>query len=249
MMKAPFRSNTIQLGRGGLVLAMLFVLGIGALLVGPSVRDFVAVALAQVPAEYSVLPRSILISRLTAAEVELSRTRYQTLLYQGVAEKNQALEKELQLRPQSSYTAARVLSAPPRTHYDTLLIDAGTSDGVMMGDSVSHEGVAVGSVTEVSTHSSLVELYSSPGSTHDAVIGTQKGITVLHGTGGGSLEALVPGDIAIEVGDVVRDARTDYVFGVVVAVHRRETDTEQYISIALPEPPSDIRIVSLTHAP
>jgi cell shape-determining protein MreC len=249
MMKTPFRSNTSRLGRSGFVLTGVAVLAVLVLFFGPFIRDSVASLLAHVPEAYATLPRSILISRLTAAETELTRTRYQALLYQHMDEKVHALETELKLRSHATYGAARVLAAPPRTHYDTLLLDTGSSDGVRMGDSVSVQGFAIGTVTEVSPYSSLVELYSSPGSTHDAILGNEKGIIILHGTGGGSLEALVPGDITIETGDVVRDARSEYVFGVVVAVRHRETDTEQYISIALPQPPGDIRIVSLTHAP
>lgn len=249
MMKAPFRSNAVHLGRGGILLVSLIVVGISVLLFGPFIRDVFSSVLTHVPEEYALLPRSILISRLTAAETEVTRTRYQALLYQQAQDKILSLETELTLRPHGTYGAARVLAAPPRTHYDTLLLDAGAVDDVRMGDSVSHEGFAIGSVTEVSQHTALVELYSSPGSTHDAILGNEKGITVLHGTGGGSLEALIPGDIKIETGDLVRDARTDYVFGVVVAVRHRETDTEQYISIALPQPPSAIRTVSLTHTP
>jgi len=133
-------------------------------------------------------------------------------------------------------------------HYDTLLIDSGESEGVMVGDTVSVEGIALGTVTELSTHSSLVELYSSPGRTLDAEVGVSAGTIVVYGVGGGALEALMPGDLEVRVGDAVRDIRTGYVFGVVVSVVHRETDTEQYVSIALPVAPGAIRVVSLSHS-
>ena len=249
MMIPPFRSSRPRLGqRGAVLFALAFVAVVLIVLAGPYIRDVVASFLSRIPEEYAVLPRSVLVSRLAAAETEVLHTRYQSILYQDVLGRIQKLETELELRPQSAYLAARVLAAPPRLHYDTLLIDSGESEGVMVGDTVSVEGIALGTVTELSTHSSLVELYSSPGRTLDAEVGVSAGTIVVYGVGGGALEALMPGDLEVRVGDAVRDIRTGYVFGVVVSVVHRETDTEQYVSIALPVAPGAIRVVSLSHS-
>lgn len=249
MMRTPFQSRPPQYGKIGAVAIGLLLTVFILFAVGPTVRDVVASLLSAVPHEYSVLPRSVLISRLTAAEEELTRTRYQSLLYQDALTRIQSLETQLRLTPTTAYTAARVLAAPPRTHYDTLLIDKGSADGVREGDTALVESFALGAVTQISEHSSLVELYSSPGATRDAEIGTEKGIMVVRGAGGGALESLVPGEVVVEVGDVVRDTRTGLVLGVVVAVTKRETDTEQYVSIALPVSLASLRVVSLQHAP
>lgn len=249
MMTPQFRSNRPHLGeRSTLLLVVAVVVVMFAILIGPYIRDVVASFLSRIPEEYAVLPRSVLVSRLAAAETEVLHTRYQSILYQDALRRIQKLETELELRPQSAYLAARVLAAPPRMHYDTLLIDSGESEGVMVGDTVSVEGMALGTVTELSTHSSLVELYSSPGRTLDAEVGSGAGTIVVYGVGGGALEALMPGDLEVRVGDVVRDIRTGYVFGVVVSVVHRETDTEQYVSIALPVAPGAISVVSLSHS-
>lgn len=248
-MRAQFQSNRPRLGkRGAVFLVATVILIVFVILTGSYVRDVVASFLSKVPEEYALLPRSVLVSRLAAAETEVLHTRYQSILYQDVLRRIQKLEAELDLRPSSAYRAARVIAAPPRMHYDTLLIDSGESDGVLVGDTVSVEGIALGAVTELSSHSSLVALYSSPGATHDAEIGVGGGTVVVYGVGGGALEALMPGDIEVSVGDIVRDVRTGYAFGVVVSVVHRETDTEQYVSIALPVAVSAVSIVSLSHS-
>ena len=242
----PFQRNRFDKTKVAQIFVVLLLLGV-VVLVGPWVRDLVAGVFTRVPTEYAVLSRSVLVSRLAAAETEVQRTKYQSLLYQDTLQKVQALEKELGLRPREAYGAARVLAAPPKTQYDTLLIDSGAVDGVVVGDVASVEGIAVGIVTDVSEHSALVELFSSPGSQHDATVGALEGTIVLHGVGAGTLEATVPGDMEIERGDTVRSVRSGAVFAVVLSTARREIDTEQLISVVLPVTPGSIHTVSLTH--
>lgn len=230
------------------VLATAVVLLV-AVLIGPWLRDVVVSLMSRAAdvTQYALVPRAVLISRLEAAETELARTRYQGVLYESVAEKARHLETELGLRPVMSYSAARVVGQPPRTQYDTLLIDKGSDEGVVLGDVASVEGIAVGTVTSVSPSSAVVELYSSPGAEHDAELGDQKAIVVVVGRGGGALDSLVPGALDIRVGDAVRDVRTGYIFGTVVSVVHREIDTEQLLHLALPVDLTRLRVVSLTH--
>lgn len=217
---------------------------------GPWVRDTLSVALWGVVRvqEAVPLPRAVLASRLAALEDEVQRITYQSVLYAAQAERIQALETELGVRPQEAYTSAEVLGAPPRTHYDTLLIRAGTEDGVLLGDMVSAQGVALGTVTAVSDTTATVQLFSSPGATQDAVV-SEGAIIVVTGLGGGALEAYAPGELGVAVGDTVSDARSGEVFGVIAAIVRREVDTEQYLMITTPLAPSTVRLVSLTHSP
>lgn len=246
-MRASFRRSVANRTRALFVVAVLGALVL--LFIGPWVRDVVSSLYAVLPTEYQLLSRSVLMSRLTAAETELARTRYQSLLYGDALEEIARLERVLSLRSIGSYGGARVLSAPPRTQYDTLLIAAGAGDGVLVGDRASVEGFVVGVVTRVSQSSALVELYSSPGAMHDARIGNTEGVVEALGIGGGALEATVPGEIKVERGDIVRDARSNDPFGVVLSVTRREIDTEQYLSIALPVVPTSVQVVTLSHAP
>ncbi len=102
---------------------------------------------------------------------------------------------------------AGVVSRPPATPYDTLVIDAGTEEGVAVGDEVSAGGgVVVGTVSDAYEHSARVMLFSAPGSVYEAllVLSGSAGGTVpltVEGQGGGSLRAQVPAGTAVAVGD------------------------------------------------
>lgn len=247
MMKVPSqRSHTprqafVLLATVGLVLLVL--------LFGSTVRDFVVGLTLAVPESYTVMPRSVLVSRLEAAEQELARIRYQAYLYESTHQELQALKAELALRDDEAYASARVVAQPPKTQYDTVLISAGERDGVTVGDSVFSQGFLVGFVTQVSEKSALVELYASPGSQHDVMSSEEGGVIVAVGLGGGLLEARVPGGMPIERGAVMRDVRTGAPFGVVLSVLERDIDTEKVLSIVQPMAPSTLRTVSLVKRP
>ena len=229
------------------LVAVVLVLVMGTL-AAPWIRDLaVSVRTTVDVGRYALTPRSVLIERLDSAEQELQRIRYQAVLFQSLELEYVALRKEVLLADTAPYGVARVVSAPPKTHYDTLLIAAGADDGVLVGDLVSAHGVLVGVVTEVSQHSAITELYSSPGHELDARIGDSDAIVVVRGVGGGSLEAYVPDSILVVPGDSVVDAKSGYVFGSVARVTKRDIDTSAALTIVLAAPVSSFSIVSLTH--
>ncbi len=227
--------------------AVALVLIVGTVL-APWIRDVVVSMRVTVDAgRYALTPRSVLVERLTSAESELQRIRYQALLFQNLEQKYDALRTEVLLSHVAPYGVAHVVSRPPQTHYDTLLIDAGSADGVLVDDVVSAGGVLMGVVTSVSAHAAVVELYSSPGHELDARIGDSDAIVVVRGVGGGSFEASVPDSIVVVPGDVVIDAKSGYTFGSVAKVTKREIDTSATLNIVLATSVSSLTFVSLTH--
>lgn len=248
-MMTPRSHYKSGLSRGVKTLLVTIAVVVVGLLVGAYVRDGAVLILntTDEARRYALLPRAVLIERLIASETELTAIRYQSILYGDVSERLATLSREMSLQSPGIYLTARVISAPPKTHYDTLLIAAGENAGVRLGDLVTVHGVAFGTVTDVSSGSSLVELYSSPGATHDAYVGDSEGIVVIRGVGGGALETSIPNDLDIAVGDTVTDSKTGYVFGVVSDVLRREIDTSALVRISLAAPPNSLRYVSLTH--
>lgn len=195
--------------------------------------------------EYALLPKAVLIERLRTAEENLQNTRYQSIAYETVTRELADLRTEVGARALEAHMTARILATPPRSHYDTILIFAGEEDGVAPNDIVMVEGVALGVVTELRPFSSIVELYSMPGTERDAKIGDAT--VVAYGVGGGALEARVPDELMVVAGDPVSDPYTGYVIGIVQSVEKREIDTDQYVRIALPTSFSDLVYVSLVH--
>jgi cell shape-determining protein MreC len=237
-----FGRRALHVGNGLILLGALYLLSAelrdGATLLQARSADAL---------EYALVPRAVLIDRLSAREDELQRVRYQSILYETQAGALAALEKETLLRPSTAYGSARVVAVPPRTHYDTVLIAAGTEQGVRLGDIVTIEGIAVGQVTDVSDQSALAQLYSSPGAEHDAVIGSERAIVVTQGLGGGALETSVPGGVSIARGDAVVDPRTGLVFAYITEVVERDIDTSVLVRMTLPFAVNDLRYVSLIH--
>jgi cell shape-determining protein MreC len=104
---------------------------------------------------------------------------------------------------------AGVLMRPPNIPYDTLLIDAGSAQGVTMGDIVSAGGTtAIGRITSVYGTQSRATLFSAAGESYQALLqlSAQGGVSVplsFVGQGGGSMSAEVPSGTRVTLGDHV----------------------------------------------
>lgn len=96
---------------------------------------------------------------------------------------------------------ARVLSRPPTTRYDTLIVDVGAREGVAVGDLVVYAGSVLGAVRSVTERTSIIVMYSSPGErTLVHVAGASTTPTVAEGMGAGNFRARVPRDVAVAEG-------------------------------------------------
>lgn len=164
----------------------------------------------------------------------------------ALAAENAQLRAELGRPDSVQKILAAVLEQPPGTPYDTLVVDAGKAEGVVLGARVSAGALAVGTVDEVQPHSSRVVLYSAPGQTYQAVL-LSAGASVpvaIEGQGGGSLVGHVPAATAVAVGDTVQfpELGGDLV-GTVSAVTGSESETFKTIYLRLPVNVFELRFV------
>lgn len=133
----------------------------------------------------------------------------------ALADRNALYQENLLLKSKFGRDAgahtllAAVLMHPPGTPYDTLIIDVGAQEGITQGALVSAGGSSsIGTVSDVYSSTSRVTLFSSPGSTYNALLllsgqaGTGIPI-VLSGEGAGSMVAQVPSATPVRVGDTV----------------------------------------------
>lgn len=127
----------------------------------------------------------------------------------------------------NKFIAASVLVHPPRTPYDSLIIDAGAVDGVPLDAEVSlPEGPKIGTVIEVFSKSSRVKLFSSNGEKTNAVLERFNVPVTLLGRGGGNFGISLPRDVAIEVGDkIISGNLTPTMIGVVGDIEMKPTDS------------------------
>jgi rod shape-determining protein MreC len=81
------------------------------------------------------------------------------------------------------YVTARVIAQSPSAYAGTLMIDAGSAQGLGMLMPVIDETGLIGRLIEVGTHSARVQLISDPGSRIPIVIATSRQQAILAGTG------------------------------------------------------------------
>ncbi|MBA3733199.1 rod shape-determining protein MreC [Patescibacteria group bacterium] len=121
--------------------------------------------------------------------------------YDVLSKENQEIKTVLG-RKNSIHRVAGILSKPPRSPFDTFVIDAGSSEGVFIGNKVYiSENIIIGTITNVTPHTSLVQLFSTGGLKQDAVVSRTGTMLTITGRGGANFEIEVPKDTDILWGD------------------------------------------------
>jgi cell shape-determining protein MreC len=105
-------------------------------------------------------------------------------------------------KQESRLVAAAVLSHPPQTPYDVLIIDAGSTQSVIEGSKViSLEGSVLGVVSKSFPEKARVKLYSTNGEQTNVVLERDGLSVILNGSGGGNFKLVLPRDVKVEKGD------------------------------------------------
>lgn len=99
---------------------------------------------------------------------------------------------------------AGVVSHPPQSPYDTLVVAAGTKDNVGIGmEAFAQGGTPLGLVSGVTAHFSRITLFSTAGAMTAGWVGNTALALSLQGGGGGTFSAFVSRDMPVHIGDVV----------------------------------------------
>ena len=196
--------------------------------------------------EYASLSRDVLVQRLKDSESTLSRVRYQALLYGLLSDENAKLRQAAKFVGTTASVTARVVTRPPQTHYDTLLIDAGTSAGIQENNLVVFEGVLLGKIVSPTSQSATVQLFSSPGSERDVIVGNPSTVAIARGLGGGAFELAVPQGVKVLPGDAVRVSATNpMLLAVVTSVSSEAKDASQTVRCASPVSFADLDFIHI----
>lgn len=147
--------------------------------------------------------KSMLVDKNLFLQDELSSLRLKQIDYEILLKENQDLKTELGRRGKSNRIIANILSKPPQSPYDTFIIDVGSESGVSIGDKVYiSSSIIVGLVKNVTTGTSVVQLFSTGGEKQEATLERTRTSFVLEGTGGGNFKLEVPKDTDVLWGDV-----------------------------------------------
>lgn len=146
----------------------------------------------------------ILSSRLADAEARMS-------LNDSLRSENTILKEILgRTEEDDVLVLGAILSKPNVSAYDTLLIDAGSDEGIRAGDLALARGyIPIGRVESVTPNTAKVILFSSGGESTPSVLvsrepGTPEEKNLLYeliGRGGGNFELVLPRELKFDVGD------------------------------------------------
>jgi cell shape-determining protein MreC len=147
--------------------------------------------------------KNTLMAENLALQNEITILKLKEVDYDILFKENQDLKNELGRTDYTSRILGNILSKPPTSPYDTLVIDVGENEGVVLGSKVYLGGnVIIGSITSVTSHTSLVELFSTGGRTQEAVLVRTGASYELTGKGGANLVLQIPKDTDVIWGDV-----------------------------------------------
>lgn len=153
---------------------------------------------------------SLLHSKKELAEENRKLRKDLSELESTLLDRNLLAEENLELKDMLGRPDAResvlgiVLVHPPRSPYDTLIIDVGSRRGVEGGDLVvAGENIPIGRIAEVSRETSRVTLFSTAGETTQVRIETLPALFEAVGLGGGNFSVRVPGDRDVPEGALV----------------------------------------------
>jgi hypothetical protein len=142
---------------------------------------------------------------------------------------------------------AGVISRPPETPYDTMLIDRGSNDGIVENAPVYFSaGQAIGYVQSVFPDSAHVTLFSSPGVESTVYVFGPNIFTTAYGEGGGIIRLSVPQGIKISTDNIViLPSLEQGVLGKIDDIQSIPTEPEQHAYMTFDASLQSIRLVGI----
>lgn len=149
---------------------------------------------------------------------------------------------------------ASIISRPPISPYDILLIDVGSEDGLKEGMNVfAGEDIFVGKVAEVFLKNSKVKMVSYPEEKIEAILhlnDSQAQISVMtKGKGGGSMEIDLSDSIEVKTGDLITTPGVFlFILGMVEKIEREESESVQKIIFRSPLNIQELEYVTIKYS-
>lgn len=179
-------------------------------------------------------------SRLAQLEAKLS-------LYDTVIHENILLKDIFYRASNDNFILASILAKPSMSPFDTLIIDVGLSDGILVGQNVFAYGdVFLGKVDQVYNKTSVIKLFSSPGETTDTIISGKDIFIQAVGRGGQNFEITVPQNIEILKGtQIILPGLKPYILGLVEEIISDPREPFQKLLIHSPINIQEVKFVQI----
>lgn len=140
-----------------------------------------------------------------------------------------------------------ILSKTNQSIYNTLIIDVGIKNNILVGQMVFALGnIPIGRIAEVYNDSAKVVLFSNPGEETEVVVSGHDVYMKLTGRGGGNFEMILPRDFVLEKGtQVVLPGIIPHVVGVVQTIISDPRDAYQKALLVSPVNIAELKFVEV----
>lgn len=169
------------------------------------------------------------------------------LMLDSLKDENEHLKTVLGRTAKGNDVLGVILSRPPVSPYDTLVIDIGRVDGVQIGNKVYTDGdTLIGDISEVHENQSKVNLFSNPGRQMSVLVGKSNISAQAIGRGLGNFVIHIPVEVGIQEGDmIILSQIRPHTFGVVEKIIVDSSDSLQTILFKSPTNINSIRFVEV----
>lgn len=135
---------------------------------------------------------------------EIEKKNTELTFVKSLEEENKNLKEILgRIPPNYNFVLSSILAKPNQTPYDTLIIDRGSKDGILIDNLVFAKGdILIGEIDSVESNISRVLMYSAPGNILQVVYGNTGRYFNAKGLGNGSFEVDVTRDVEVFIGDM-----------------------------------------------
>ncbi len=155
-----------------------------------------------------------------------------------LVQENEALKEQFgRTTKKNERIIGAILVAPPRSPYDTAILDIGEQNGVAVGDRVLAGSAVLGLVSKVYTHTSQVEFFSTAGrETPVGILHEGRAIPAdAAGQGGGEFTATLPKETEVSVKDsVIMPGLSPLLFAVGESIETTATDSFAHVRFKNP---------------
>lgn len=142
---------------------------------------------------------------------------------------------------------ASILTRPPQSPYDLIIVDAGSEERVVEGARVAlPEGPEIGVVSQVFGSFSRVKLFSTPSEKTQAILERHEVPVELVGAGAGNFKIVVPRDTEVVIGDrILSTGLKATLLGVVSDVSLEPTDSFKEVMAKGPANIFSVRFIKI----
>jgi len=179
-------------------------------------------------------------------EEKVEELEVKLLYFDNLKDENREIKKILFYSKENSPgILASVLSRPPKSPYDVIIIDAGSEDGIKKGMMVTTYGYAfLGSIEEVYATMSKVKLASFPKEESNVIISPTDLVATAVGRGGENMEITLSRSSEVNAGDrVMLAGNNPLLLGVVEKTELNLSNSFQKIFFRLPINLQELRYV------